>query len=317
MFGSHSLSLSEQEFEKVRSSAIILESLKDIEAAYNILSESFIEFEISLLSLAAKHKYKSSEFDLVDKFFSRSFTALNLKLISCLTASRIYEEQVSRRYARISELSDFSGGASAIFSQVFDGSLEYRVMHALRNYALHHDLPLGYLTLNSSNFWEAGGPADGGPSRLRFTINPQIITSKLLRSDKIRAATRREIEGLCAEKLDLKYFLRGFISSISIVHENLRTETQDLVETSLQVLQRTRNEMVALKGEDTKLLVIQIFDADGNPQQNVDYTNFIDLVDKRKLWSGLKHIQRSYISSEIHQDAKSYPNSDPDLWIPK
>jgi len=313
-----SVEIDEARFDALLKNSEIIRVIWDVEEAFSLLAKAFIEFEEYLLVAGLGYYYKRDMQRDVDNFFDDVRQTINLKLISFLTASRAYEDHLHRRMSCLSKLSSKKIDLKGNFNSVFDKSLEYRVMYALRNHALHRQLPLGTVALSGSNLSETGSMLDDPPSRMRTTVDPKISVAEFCASDKIRLATRDEVEGLGYKHLDLKYFVRGFLSCLANCHDEFRTVTQNILEGALGQLRNAQDDLADKKGEGPKLVSIFKRDA-GQIIENhyVDFERKSRLLDLRKYWTGLKSVQKGYISSEITSSKDTYPQADDKIWITK
>jgi hypothetical protein len=253
-----------------------------------------------------------------DHFFDDVRQSVNLKLISALTASRIYEEQLHRRMEILSKLAGEKIDLKASFSSAFDSSLENRVMYALRNHALHSQLPLSAITFGSSRLSITGDPRDEAPSRSRMTVDPKISTKEFCGSPKIRPATRAEVEQLGYEKLDLKFFARGFLSCLASCHDDFRRVTEGPLERALLDLKNAHLELKEAKGDEPKhVSIYKRYEGSVIEKHYIDYAKKLRILDLRRFWSGLKWIQRSYLSSKVVSYKDTYPENHGTIWIEK
>ncbi|MFV4912348.1 hypothetical protein PFZ49_01980 [Microbacterium lacticum] len=106
-------------------------------------------------------------------------------------ALRMYEEHVrsavSRHWGKNSEEVRFCGEA---FSEVFDQSFAYRVVHALRNALVHSDAEL--VTVRFATYLTDPDAADSGSAS---EVVVGLSRDRFAQTD-VRAATRREVSAL-------------------------------------------------------------------------------------------------------------------------
>lgn len=117
---------------------------------------------------------------------------LNRRLRGFFSEVRVFldysEAKLKRRYGGDSgQLQAFRLACA----RQFDGSFDYRFVYALRNYALHVNLPLNAVSLTS----ECGGADSEGPSA-RNLLSAEVDRDMLLRWSKWRTNVRSELEGL-------------------------------------------------------------------------------------------------------------------------
>ncbi len=310
--------IDEVQFKNIVHSNKIIRHIWDVEDSFSLLATSFIELEEYLLNVSVNYYFQKDLQRSSDHFFDDARQTFNLKLISALTASRAYEEQLHRRLSALSEMSGTKTDLKESFSSAFDESLEYRVMYALRNHSLHSQLPLSAITFFGSNLSPSGDIRDEGPSRHRITVDPKITAADFCSSDKIREATRTEVSNLGYKYLDLKFFARGFLARLAMCHDDFRRKTEEWLEASLQELHTAYQKLMVIKGDIPKY--IHVYKQDNGEEVEkyyADYTHKSRIRDLRKHWSGLKYIQRGYVSSEIVASKNTYPEVHDTIWISK
>lgn len=312
------IEIDEERFNELLHAKNVIKPIWEVEDTFSLLANAFIEFEEQLLSAGMRYVYQRDMQRDVDHFFDDVRQNVNLKLISVLTASRVYEEQLLRRTSSLSKLIGKVIDLNGSFSSVFDSSLEYRVMYALRNHALHNQLPLGGITFSNSNLSSTGDIRDDAPTRHRVTVDPRISVEEFCNSDKLRELTRKEVEDLGCEYLDLKFFARGFVSCLAHCHSDFRTATEAVLEKSLSALQTAYNELQKAKGEvPTHASIVRRINGRKVEDHYIDYSKKSRIRDVRKFWTGLQWLQRAYVSSEVRQSKNTYPNQHEDIWIAK
>lgn len=137
--------------------------------------------------------------------------------------------------------------------EVFDSDLCYRVMCALRNFSIHDKLPISGFSVGFKNECPSGRLGEDEPWRQRISCSPHIRIEPLLASEKIRNATKDEIRNLNAIGIDLKFFVRGYIDSLFILHQLVRTLTEVSLGEALVELSKMEKILSESKGENCKL----------------------------------------------------------------
>lgn len=207
-----------------------------------------------------------------------------------------------------------SADVNHYFSEAFDSSIEYRVMHALRNYALHQNIPMNYLSFHSSNLNQYGHKRAGKPSRLRVTIEPMVSVKDFVAAKKVRQKTRKEVSSLGVDYLNLKFLIRGFVSLLAGIHENIRQSTQVILDDAFEDLGAAHEELRKAKGSYPRFISISGRGPDS--ELDIDYPESLRLHKVRRKWSRLKSVQRGYVSSEIVKDDNAFPLEHASIWIP-
>lgn len=310
--------IDEARFDEILQAKTVVELLWKVEDTFSLLANSFIELEEYLLSAGMRYIFQRDMQRDIDHFFDDAIHNVNLKLISVLTASRVYEEQMSRRMSSLKAQTGIEINMSGNFSTVFDSSLEYRVMYALRNHALHNQLPLGSISFGSSNLSATGDLRDNAPTRHRVTVDPKISVKDFCNSDKIRAPTKKEVEDLGCEYLDLKFFARGFVSGLARCYDDFRKASEAILEVALNTLQAANETLQNTKGEEpVHASIIKRIEGRKVEDHYIEYSKNSRIVDVRNFWTGLKWLQRAYLSSEIKQSKDTYPGRHAEIWIAK
>lgn len=293
-----------------------LMSLIDIEETYAVLCRSFVDLEECLFTCALRYAYERSGLAELDGIFEYTRNTINVKLISFLTASRAYSEQVSSRMLHMNKLHGTSFNPSEQFSREFDKSPTYRVMDALRNHALHHRLPINSVSFSRSNLY---APEHGlTKSRLRLTFNPRIKIGELVDNAKLRKATREELAHIGAENIDVKYFVRGFISSLAQCHHEFRQWTQGIFESSHSKSTQAKEDLERGAGKEAKnISATKTRGGETAEEHYIDPEVFSSLLRSRSAWSHMRYAHRLYISTEVVKEKNTYPDDDDSLWITK
>ncbi|WP_272008742.1 hypothetical protein [Roseovarius sp. ZX-A-9] len=305
-------------YEELLHANAVIKPIWDLEDTFSLLANSFIELEEYFLSLGISYFYQKDMQRDMNHFFDDVRQGANLKLISALTASRVYEEQLHRKTSLLSKLTETKIDLCPSFSSAFDESIEYRVMYALRNHAQHRQLPLTNIIFSSSNLSETGDMRDGAASRHRITIDPKISVTEFCNSDKIKSSTREEVRDLGYQYLDLKFFMRGFLSCLAVCHEDFRKATEPFVEIYLTALKEARDELWKLKGDEPKhICIFKRYEGRVVEKHYIDYTERSRLRDLRGFWTGLQSVQRGYVSSEVKLSKDTYPEQHEKVWIAK
>ncbi len=312
------VALSKAQFDETVAANKIYHALWDIEDAFALVANSFIELERFLLDVGVSYLYEQSHASALETYFDEVRQSTNLKLLSLLTASRVYEEQSCQRASLISDLTQSTMSFAPFFAKAFDSRFTYRVMHALRNHSMHKQLPLGGMFLHESNLAETGRLADGRATRHRTTVEPKILVRDLLESKKVRKPTRAEIQGLGAEHLDLKFFMRGFVAGLAECHEDIRGATEQVADSSLCAIEKAQKTITNETGTEFGVVHVVRQENDCEAESYHLHTALRHkFSETRKKWVGLKWAQNSFVSSEIIKSNDTFPQSDEDVWIVK
>lgn len=310
--------IAKEEFAEYLSAVDFLRSLWEIEDAFGLVAASFIELEEQMLNTSIS-EYYIGPLQRAGSFHGSARQTVNLKVVSVLNTARAYEEMVCRKFSQYdTALAGGSKKVTAEFSRVYDESFDYRLVYALRNYAVHHSMPISNVIFAQSNQYETGDPRDEGRSRTRVTFNPFIIIAELLGSDKFNKKVRSELSSLGFEKLDLKFVIRGFIAMITECHLTAREITSELFLRKFTILQNAGESLRETKGSNVKYLsIITLEDGRKVEEHLIDSDHFSYLEGARAQWTSLKYCQNGYVSSEVTKSKDTYPSEHPTFWIPK
>lgn len=319
--GAKAVSISKEEFEEFIEARRVILTIWELEDCFGVFVESFLDFEKELLELCVSYYYARDRMLLDEHSSDAVRTRINLRLLTILTAAKLYEDYSK---SRIPSLRLMDNGTlykiEKDFSDAFDSSFEYRLMYGLRNYSQHRNLPLGGLTYSSANLFEKSAASLEGPSRLRITVDPYVKLKTLLSDNLIKAKLRKELEGLekNIEKLDLKFFVRGYLGKISEVHANFRRVSDELFVSSLSSLDGALDKFQLESESAPSSLHLFKKHSDGTRDEYYIQPNHFRLLSKkRKLGGNLIHVQRGHTSSETIRRKDTYPEGHEDIWIPK
>jgi len=206
------VALSEEEFETIKEAQENLFEALFIEENFDLVVENYLEFEIDLLSAAARQMiHAMRKYDQYQEERRR----INRRIANVLTACRSYLDQTGHH------LSEMFGRDSAIESKFQQGVSEqyercaaYRVMYALRNYVQHRAYPIHCLTYPTQ--W-VGDDHD----KLLFSLTPLIYGQELETDFMFNETVINDLKAL-GEKIDVRPLMREYVSALGRIHEALR-----------------------------------------------------------------------------------------------
>jgi len=305
------------QFWRLKSSASAIVDLWEYEHLFEIFALAYVDLEGYMLSLALDMKYQGDDVVFASTQTMQRRCNLDLKVISFLTASRIFEEQGKQRVQRFrSNLGLDPIKLDELFSEQFESSFEYRVIHALRNYSLHSQPPVHLLSYKHSLESEAGKFTDGNSTRTRVTVEPTLSIDQLVDDEKIRKKTRQELSDLGYTELDLKFYIRGFVQCISAVRNQVHQLTHNELSVSLKELELAESSFWDIHSRSPVWLSVWR-NVNGKKIDDtlVWYEHFRFVAEARKKWRGLATTQRNYISSELTRLPGKHPNQSDDVWV--
>ncbi len=285
--GGASCDVSEDDFEKVKELREVVVAAINIEEAFSLAARSYIDLEKVLMSASLEWSLENDDYASHNDFFDHWREVINLKLLSLLTAGGAYTEKMER-LAKSGNIPGFDWESYDPHRRnVFDSDLCYRVMCALRNYSIHDKLPISGFPVAFKNEAASGTLAEGEPWRRRLTCSPHIQTQPLLASEKIRKATRDEIEKLGAEGVDLKMFVRGYVESLFALHRVVRDLTETPLSEAMEALAELEGRVSEVKGAQCKLVHIGEKGAGIKSALYIDTARLSRILGKRQDWRKL------------------------------
>ena len=307
--------VSEEDCERVKQSREVVVSAFSIEEAFSLIARSYVDLEKALMSASLEWSLENDDYASHNDFFDHWREVINLKLLSLLTAAGAYTEKMER----LAKSASIPGFNWEIYNprrrEVFDSDFSFRVMCALRNFSIHDKLPIAGFPVSFKNETSSGTLKDGEPWRRRLTCNPHIRIQPLLASEKIRRATRDEIEELSAEGIDLKMLTRGFVESLFALHQVVRDLTEASLTEALKSLSEVEDRLSAVKGDQCKFAHIGEKGAGLKSALYIDTVRLSRIQGKRRDWKKLQGLRRRYISSETTRREGIYLCDAGDIWV--
>lgn len=290
-------------FQRVMSAWLVVSTLQMLELKFHIVIQAYRSFESDLFSLGLD-RFLGRKFDrsLVAEIYIRT----NQQVLALLTAARAYHDQRPQDLARISaQGKPYREWADREFRRVFDASLDYRVMEALRNYAQHHQLPI-----DAFSFAGQRVETDVGISALRYTVDPKFNLKSLIENRKTRKKTSAEIEELGLDWIDAKHAVRGYIEGLVEGHNGVRRIVRDEFFRSRVCIEQAVQDFIESSGgkEDGRLVHAYAFDGNSILQEQYLGLDVINNVEEMQaLLSGSKSFSSSFISTEVARQHESHP----------
>ncbi len=212
---SASLRIEQQEYEAIKAAKDGLATIFSAEQKYDALMENYAELEKSLIDEALDHMIFS------DALSTRADSAgdiINRRVLNLLASARLYLDALPRHVATI--LSADQAAAERVRNipaKLYDRSLGYRVMEAIRNYAQHRELPVHGFQWRSE--WEDIHRED---ARLSYSVAPKLNVNSLRADAKFKRSVLAELDVLGPDVL-LMPLLREYIETLSTLHEEFRS----------------------------------------------------------------------------------------------
>lgn len=216
------LPMSEEDYHQLLADKAVLLAVLDVEEAFDVLIENFLEFEKACLSVAADHMIHTS---LEYVYYQGVRRNLARKLSNVLTSARFYIDLIPRLHNELHGDDSAEPDIKADLSSEYDRRLGYRVMEAIRNHAQHRGLP-------------AHGVSVGGQwkdDELVFTLTLRINTAELARDGHFKRTVLDELNAL-GRKVDVRPFVMDYLAGLMTVHEKFRSHHEAKVRASEQRL---------------------------------------------------------------------------------
>lgn len=316
--GGATLDIEKNRYDNLMQARLRILAIRDLEDSFEILARTFLDFEEFLLKATLTYFCAKSADSPID-FFDDTRANLNLRLTAILNSSRVYEEQVYRRFSTlVNTLAVKDLNAKPLFNKVYDASIEYRIIHALRNHASHHSLPIDLVSYGQKLQYPEVQVSEDVPKRFRYTLNPRLKINDLLSSGSFKSAIKPELESLQKRFIDVKYSVRGFVARVAECHVGVRELTAVIISDCAQVLENAQMDLEKVKGKSVKGLSLVV----ANPEKwgAVDFIGrelSEQLGKKRDNWRNLAGVQSGYVSSEVIEDKEVFTSLNSNIWIPE
>jgi hypothetical protein len=209
-----SLEIDRQDYENLRAASEGLAEILSAEQKYDALMENYAELEKSLIEEALNHMIFSHT--VIDESSSPG-EIISRRVLNLFASARLYLDALPRHVATI--LSADQATAERLKkmpAELYDSSLAYRVMEAVRNYAQHRELPVHGFQWHSE--WEE---IQSESARLVFSVAPKLNVNSLRADAKFKRSVLAELDILGPDVL-LMPLTREYIEKLSSLHEQFR-----------------------------------------------------------------------------------------------
>jgi hypothetical protein len=267
-----------------------------IEEEWDCLIQNYIELEMELIRSAMNDMVLSHE-----GYHEANQTRLGFarRLSNLLHSCKSYIDHIPH-YLNQLKTPGLSKAFRAVTNAVYDTSISYRFMEALRGYAQHRGLPLHGATFDSS--WTgsfSNGPEDKG--LLRHASYATINLSKIRDDGKFKASVLAELAA-SSDQLDVSILVREYMEGLAQVHEKVRSSVADELDNASRSIQDAIDRYAAANAGNVIGLSAAEFD-DVTGRVVARQSIFVDLVDRiRRLMQrnrNLVNLRLRYVSSEV------------------
>jgi len=205
------------EFVNLKAAREVLADAFAIEEKYEIVVANFLALERQLIEVAVTNTVRDT--NSYGEFFEIR-SALNIRLVNLLTATKLYLDQLPQHIADcIPNRADVANSVKRRCAEEYDGKFEYRFMEALRNHVQHRGIPIH--SIQQSGHWTSFD--EFGLMEFSVRIGSQ---KEVLESDgKFKKTVLAEM----APDVDLLAASRTYVESLSAIHQFVRDLISDSI----------------------------------------------------------------------------------------
>jgi hypothetical protein len=219
--------ITEAEFEAIIFATAALLHCIDAEEKFDAIIENYRELEGFMLDQSLQSMLSAR---LDDVLFQVPRSTTSRKLGNFLSSVRLYHDSVARHAKAITNEDAGQKIKNAAHGQ-YDGSLDYRIMEALRNHSQHHALPV--YSYSVRRWW------DQNHEFSNHEFKPNISVSELAQNPDFKKTTMAEMQK-GPDILKLKPMLRNYVEGLSTIHQSFRDATQTCVLQQMFVIEQNR-----------------------------------------------------------------------------
>lgn len=196
-------------------------------------------------------------------------TDLSRQLLNFLASVRLYQDSIQHHSKGITGKEDAWSHVEHLTHHVFDGSVHYRIMAGLRNYAQHSALAVHGYSIGRS--WNPSGDF------LDFEMKPYIRVTDLARDPTFRRKTIDELrQG--PDELPLKPMIRSYVESLAGLHGKFRAMTSGSLWQHHQQILSVRNRVESVTQLE-QLDYLLAYPVDEAGSQTADGINVLKTLD--------------------------------------
>jgi hypothetical protein len=225
------LRISFKEYGSLKRAQSILVNARAIEEKYDIVILNYLTLENYLLcttnELMIRYGHDYSE------FFNIRHN-LDVHIVNLLSSARLYRDQLTRNVkgcipnnTKVNEL------IKSLLAKEYDSKRDYRFMEAFRNYVQHCGLPVHS---TNENFRRKKYKIE---DIFEYGLDFFAQITHLKNDNDFKKAVLVEIE----DNTNLKASLRGYVESISIIHESVRDLIHQSVTEARILVERTHKKI--------------------------------------------------------------------------
>lgn len=280
------------EYEEIKRSRDLLLEVLFIEQKFDLLIDGYVEFETQLLDIGVRDMVRGARSWAE---FQDQRNQLNRRVVNLLSATRLYVDHTRHHLGKIdSMVPSVKAKLEAAFSEQYDASLGYRFMEALRNYVQHRGYPIHGVNYSATR--KTHGSV--------HVVVPYVEPAQFEEDGKFKAAVLAELKAM-TEKIDIRPFVREYVSGLGQVHQIGREQMQNVAESSDQVIRKAIERYQSEPPSSESTVGLAAVARDGLTHVE-SVPLFEDLLDYRKSFEkknrSLPHLTRRYVSGESEVD---------------
>ena len=257
----------------------------ELEEEYEMVISNYIDLEKESLDFAMLYMLRTPV-PYVDTFDAR--LALNRRLMNLLTSVRLYTDRLTDHCrACLPKQSAIKEKVKSLLSTEYDNNFDFRFMEALRNYIQHRGTPVHQVI-----FGGRGVTLD--TDRLLEFSSSFSVYKKVLASDR---HFKQQILDEMPDNIDLISASRGYIESLSSIHNNIRHLISKTVNASRLPLQKAIDDYKSFYTEEFWGLTAYAFDGNTKIDEIPIFLNRDDIrVRLQQRNNPLSHLQKSFVT---------------------
>jgi hypothetical protein len=265
------IELSEDEFTTLEATQEKLLVVLDIEGTFDLLLETYAEFERDFLGLNLRLSLFGERGEPLE-----TYREMNCRIANLLSSACLYIDQVPHNlHAIYGKRSNRALTFKQWCSEQYDSSFAYGVMEALRDYAQHRGFPVHAITLN----FEREGPHPG--SLVRAGLWLFIELQRLKEDRRCKKTVLNDLTAIAGKRhVDLTPLVREYVDKLCETHKSLRglisANISSWDQTIISVLDRGRSTF----GNNLAGLCIAVEEAEREGDEE-----YYRVIDSTSIWS--------------------------------
>ncbi|GAB6071143.1 hypothetical protein JCM30760_22400 [Thiomicrorhabdus hydrogeniphila] len=219
------IELTEEEFNKIKHAKSTLKAALEIEDKYDLIVSAYVDLEKDVLALTTENmvRWRSSY-----ESFHETRTLVNRRLITILTAARLYLDRLPSKVAKCTDNRAIKSEVESLKSHEYDTNFEYRFIEALRNSVQHSNLPVHSVSHGIKRL-DIDTDKDVNQYKSSYMANK----SEFVSDGNFKRAVFKELP----EKVDLLHSVRVYIACLSNIHIQTRALIKEFSDDARTVIE--------------------------------------------------------------------------------